>query len=173
MAKENANGTKKSGVLWIVAAAVVVVVAVIVTVFPKGKAGSATNGAETLSAGENLVIQTADVTETASFYPVNIDGTEMEVLAIRDSEGKIRTAFNTCQSCYTSGNGRYAAEGNELICQNCGFHFSADEVGIETGGGCNPWPITEGDKIVTEDTIEISYEFLAASKNIFANWGSH
>lgn len=119
---------------------------------------------------DRFIIQTADVGETASFYPVVVDGTQMEILAIRDESGRIRTAFNTCQSCYTSGNGRYAADGTELICQNCGFHFTAEQVGVETGGGCNPWPILDGDKTETADTIEISYDFLAASKDIFAHW---
>lgn len=119
---------------------------------------------------DRFIIRTADVGETASFYPVVVDGTQMEILAIRDADGQIHTAFNTCQSCYTSGNGRYEADGTELVCQNCGFHFTAEQVGVETGGGCNPWPILDGDKIETADTIEISYDFLKASRDIFANW---
>lgn len=120
---------------------------------------------------ENLIIPLSGVSETASFYPVTVDGTEMEVLAIKDSSGNIRTAFNTCQSCYTSGNGRYKAEGTELVCQNCGIHFTAEEVGIETSGNsCNPWPITDENRTVAEDNIEIPYEFLKESKDIFANW---
>ena len=56
---------------------------------------------------EDLVIPVSEITETAKFYPVTVEETEMEVFAVRDSKGGIRTAFNTCQSCYTSGNGRY------------------------------------------------------------------
>ena len=41
---------------------------------------------------ENLIIPLSGVSETASFYPVTVDGTEMEVLAIKDSSGNIRTA---------------------------------------------------------------------------------
>ena len=101
--------------------------------------------------------------------PVTIDGENMEVLAVRASDGTIRTAFNTCQSCYTSGAGFYRFEEGELICNNCGFHFSPDQVQVASGG-CNPWPIFEEDKTVTADSISISYDFLSESKGIFANW---
>lgn len=118
----------------------------------------------------DLVIPISEITETAKFYPVTIDGTAMEVFAVRDSGGNIRTAFNTCQSCYTSGNGRYAVEETDLVCQNCGFHFTADQVGENQNGGCSPWAISREDRTETDDSIIISYDFLADSKNIFANW---
>ena len=118
----------------------------------------------------DLVIPVSEVTETAKFYPVTVDGTDMEVFAIRDSEGNIRTAFNTCQSCYTSGNGRYEVEGTDLVCQNCGFHFTADQVGANANGGCSPWAISAGERADTEDTVIIPYELLESSNNIFAHW---
>ena len=118
----------------------------------------------------DLVIPVSEVTETAKFYPVTVDGTDMEVFAVKDSEGKIRTAFNTCQSCYTSGNGRYAAEGTDLVCQNCGFHFTADQVGANANSGCSPWAISVDERTDTEESITISYEFLESARSIFANW---
>ena len=117
----------------------------------------------------DLEISVSDLSEKASFYPVDVDGTEMEVIAVRDSEGKIRTAFNTCQICHDSGQGYYKQEGDKLVCQNCGNSFTMDQVG-EVSGGCNPWPILEDDRTVTEDKIQISYEFLQKSSDIFANW---
>lgn len=128
------------------------------------------NSTETVIAeGEALIIPIADVTEEASFYTVEVDGTQMEVIAVRDSDGNIRTAFNTCQVCYSSGRGYYEQQGDVLVCQNCGSQFAADQVEIESGG-CNPWPIMEEDKIVTDDSVEISYDFLKASRDIFDNW---
>lgn len=118
----------------------------------------------------DLVILVSEVTEYAKFYPITVEGTDMEVFAVRDSEGNIRTAFNTCQSCYTSGNGRYKVEGTDLVCQNCGFHFTADQVGANANGGCSPWAISAEERTDTEETITIPYELLASSKNIFANW---
>ena len=126
------------------------------------------NRAVTITSGESLVIPTADITADVSFFPVEVDGTAMEVIAVKASDDTIRTAFNTCQSCYTSDRGYYEQEGNDLVCQNCGFHFTPDDVEI-TSGGCNPWPIFDENKTVTEDNISISYDFLVAAQGIFAN----
>ena len=119
--------------------------------------------------GDDLTIPIADLSENAEFYPVEVDGTQMEVIAVKDSEGTIRTAFNTCQICYDSGNGYYKQEGDKLVCQNCGNSFTMDQVG-QTSGGCNPWPILDEDRTVSEDTVQISYDFLKKSSDIFANW---
>lgn len=125
--------------------------------------------AEKIEKGDNLIIKVEDLSEDASFYPVEVDGTEMEVIAVKDAEGTIRTAFNTCQICYDSGNGYYKQEDDKLVCQNCGNAFTMDQVG-NTSGGCNPWPILDDDKTVTDDEIQISYDFLKESSEIFANW---
>ena len=158
--------------------AVAAVVICIVVVFLVNRNGNANgngaidreaNGAVTISSGESLVIHTADITTDASFFPVEVNGTRMEVIAVKDSEGNIRTAFNTCQVCYDSGRGYYVQSGDYLVCQNCGNRFSMDQVEIESGG-CNPWPIFAENKTVTADEISISYDFLAEAQDIFANW---
>jgi len=113
--------------------------------------------------------ESAGLTFNEKSVKVYVDGTEMEVIAVKDSEGNIRTAFNTCQICYDSGNGYYKQEGDKLVCQNCGNSFTMDQVG-QTAGGCNPYPIMDDDKTVTEDEIQISYDFLKESSDIFTNW---
>ena len=156
-------------------AAVVIFIVVVFFVNRNGNAngngaiGREANGAVTISSGESLVIHTADITTDASFFPVEVNGTRMEVIAVKDSEGNIRTAFNTCQVCYDSGRGYYVQSGDYLVCQNCGNRFSMDQVEIESGG-CNPWPIFAENKTVTADEISISYDFLAEAQGIFANW---
>lgn len=119
--------------------------------------------------GEKLVIPISDLSEKATFYPVEAEGIEMEVIAGKDSQGEICTAFNTCQVCYDSGNGYYRQLGDELVCQNCGNSFTMDVVG-KTAGGCNPVPILEENRTVTDSEIQIFYEFLKESSDIFANW---
>ncbi len=119
--------------------------------------------------GENLVIPLGGISGTAQFYPVTVDGTKMEVLAVEAPDGTIRTAFNTCEVCYGSGKGYYVQQGDALVCQNCGNRFPMSRVGVEAGG-CNPWPILDGDKSATDGSITISYDFLKESKGIFANW---
>ena len=163
-----------------------IIAVTIMTVFSGcgGNKNASTNASETeadsnnnkketakVEAGESLTIPLKDISEDVTFYPVEVDGTEMEVLAVKDSDGKIRTAFNTCQICYDSGNGYYKQEGDKLVCQNCGNSFTMDQVG-ETSGGCNPWSILENDRTVTEDELQISYEFLKDSSDNFFNWKS-
>ncbi|MBR1455871.1 MAG: DUF2318 domain-containing protein [Oscillospiraceae bacterium] len=163
MAKVKKSKSKRNLTLPVIAA-VVLLAALAVLVIPRG------GGQETLAEDRSLTIPAASITETASFYPVVVDGTEMEVLAIRTASGEIRTAFNTCQSCYTSGHGYYVADGTELVCQNCGFRFTAEEVGLEGRGGCNPWPIPAADRAESEEGVAIPYEVLAEGKTIFSNW---
>lgn len=136
----------------------------------KGESGAAqSGGTQIIKKGESLSINTADISETMKLYPIKVDGTTMEVLAVKSSDGSIRTAFNTCEVCYDSGMGYYKQEGSELVCQNCGNRFITDQVEVQSRG-CNPWPIFAESKTVTEDTITISYDVLAESTKVFENW---
>jgi uncharacterized membrane protein len=137
-----------------------------------GMALSAQNGLNVVKpaiANKDLVIPVAEITENAVFYPVDIDGTRLEVIAVRAPDGTIRTAFNTCQVCYGSGRGFYKQEGTVLICQNCGNRFRMSQVEVRSGG-CNPVPILAQNKKVTDTTITIPREFLVQAKSIFAKW---
>ena len=109
-----------------------------------------------------LAIPIADLSQTASFYKADLDGTEVELVALKDSKENLRTAFNACQVCYSSGRGYYRQEGEYLVCQNCGNSFTIDQVGIASGG-CKPWPILDSDRTVTDDEIQISYNVLKAT----------
>jgi uncharacterized membrane protein len=120
-------------------------------------------------ADRDLVIPAAEVTENAVFYPIDIEGTRLEVLAVKAPDGTIRTAFNTCQVCSASGRGFYKQQGSVLICQNCGNRFRMSQVGLRSGG-CNPVPIPAANKTVTDATITISKNFLKEAKVIFARW---
>ncbi len=134
-----------------------------------GKGNNASTGAMELKEGENLTIPVSEISTTAKFYSVKVGGTTMEIIAVKAPDGSIRTAFNTCQVCYSSGRGYYKQSGGKLVCQNCGNQFGMDQVEIKSGG-CNPWPIFDPNKTVTDDSITISYNFLKASKQVFANW---
>jgi uncharacterized membrane protein len=120
-------------------------------------------------ADKDLVIQIAEITGNAVFYPVDIGETRLEVLAVKAPDGTIRTAFNTCQVCYGSGRGFYKQQGTVLVCQNCGNRFRMSQVEVRSGG-CNPVPIFQQNKTVTAQTITISKEFLKEAKAIFARW---
>jgi uncharacterized membrane protein len=120
-------------------------------------------------ADRDLVIQISEVTENAIFYPVDIDGTRLEVLAVKAPDGTIRIAFNTCQVCYGSGRGFYKQEGTVLVCQNCGNRYRMGQVGMRSGG-CNPVPIFPQNAKITDADITIARDFLKEAKSIFARW---
>ncbi|MDR2608265.1 MAG: DUF2318 domain-containing protein [Treponema sp.] len=132
----------------------------------------AQNGLNTVKpviSDQDLVINIDEITENALFYPVDIGGTRVEVLAVKAPDGTIRTAFNTCQSCYRSGRGFYKQQGTVLVCQNCGKRFRMSQVEVRSGG-CSPVPIFKDDKTVSGNTITISQEYLAKARDIFARW---
>ncbi|MDR0598188.1 MAG: DUF2318 domain-containing protein [Treponema sp.] len=127
------------------------------------------NAVKPVVTDRDLVIQIADLTENVSFYPVDIEGTRLEVLAVKAPDGTIRTAFNTCQVCYASGRGFYKQQGTVLVCQNCGNRFRMSQVEVRSGG-CNPVPVFPANKTVTESAITIAKEFLSEAKALFARW---
>jgi len=120
-------------------------------------------------ADRDLVIQIAEITENALFFPVDIDGVRMEVLAVKAPDGTIRTAFNTCQVCYASSRGYFVQTGTLLVCQNCGNRYRMSQVERQAGG-CNPVPIFPENKTVKAETITVSRKFLRQAKVIFQSW---
>lgn len=131
----------------------------------------AVSGGETGTAAssEGIKIVKSEITETAKFYPYKAGKTNMEVLAVKASDGTIRTAFNTCQVCYASGKGYYVQEGDEMVCQNCTNRFQLDKIEV-IKGGCNPVPIMDENKTDDGTNIVISGDFLEANKDLFGNW---
>lgn len=118
----------------------------------------------------DLVIQIADITENALFYPVEIDSLKMEVMAVKAPDGTIRTAFNACHLCYQSSPkhpvlGFYVQKGVELICI-CERRYTMDMVGV-VKEGCHPKPVLPEWKTVTASTITISRDNLVKAKAMF------
>lgn len=174
MNKKSGNKSNLTKLI-IISASALAILAVAFSIKVPGKATGSNSDKDSLRAEKvtdgNIVIPTSDITETAKFYPAEIDGIELEVLAVKAPDGSIRTAFNTCQVCYSSGKGYYVQEGDVLVCQNCGNRFSMDQVQI-TKGGCNPVPITDEYKTIDNDnkTITITKDFLSEATVIFQNW---
>lgn len=172
--KNNNPFNKRKGYL-IGAACVAVIVLAISFKFPNKSADtSETTGTDKVNKIEmvkdsDVVISLNDVTEKASFYPAQINGTDLEIIAVKAPDGTIRTAFNTCQVCYSSGKGYYQQEGDALVCQNCGNRFGMGDVEV-TKGGCNPVPITDEYKTVDNEIITVSKDFLEQAVVLFQNW---
>lgn len=122
-----------------------------------------------LASGDFLEIPVNELSETIRIYPVTVDGLQMEILAARDADGTLRTAFNTCQVCNGSRKAYFVAEGDHVVCQNCGNSFPRSAVGV-LSGGCNPSPIFAESREDSEESIRISYNYLASAKPLFTRW---
>ena len=116
-----------------------------------------------------IMIKKKDITFRAKFYPYVVNGKNMEIFAVKATDGTIRTALNTCQVCYSSGRGYYKQENAIFICQNCGNQFRLDQI-EKIKGGCNPIPILGKDKTDLGDSIGISKQYLVSVAYYFANW---
>jgi uncharacterized membrane protein len=139
---------------------------------PVTEASSETVGASSnadIPSNEDLKILKSEITDKAKFYPYKAGDTYMEVLAVKATDGSIRTALNTCQVCFDSGRGYYKQQGNKLVCQNCGNVFGVDDI-EKIKGGCNPVPVLQEDKTDDGEYITVKKEFLEASKDLFADW---
>lgn len=116
-----------------------------------------------------IIIKKKDISYKAKFYPYVVNGKNMEIFAVKASDGTIRTALNTCQVCYSSGRGYYKQVNAVFICQNCGNQFKLDQI-EKIKGGCNPIPILSQDKTDLGDSIGISKQYLASVASYFARW---
>lgn len=119
--------------------------------------------------GVDLKVLKSEITDKATFYPYKAGDTYMELLAVKATDGSIRTALNTCQVCFDSGRGYYKQQGNKLVCQNCGNVFGVDDIEI-IKGGCNPVPVLQDNKTDDGENIIVKKEFFEANKDLFANW---
>lgn len=123
----------------------------------------------TLNEDGDVVIQAADISETSSFYSYDANGTKVGLLAVKASDGTIRTAFDTCEEC--SGNQRayFEQQGTLLQCKNCGNVYEIDKVGTERGG-CSPIPIMAEQKTETDSEIIIPAQLIEEHTEWFENW---
>lgn len=118
---------------------------------------------------DGIVINKGDITSKAKFYKYKSENINIEVIAVKASDGTVRTALNTCQVCYDSGRGYYKQQGSYFVCQNCGNKFSVNQI-EKVKGGCNPVPILKEDKTDDGATVAISKEYLDSQKEYFSNW---
>lgn len=115
---------------------------------------------------DKIEIPTENLSENVSFIDYNYNGTDMQLMLLKTSDGKIRCALNTCQVCNGSPYAYFVQEGNAVICQNCGNSFALEEIG-EARGGCNPIPV-EFEQ--TEDKAVVNTDLLNSLSSVFTNW---
>ncbi|MCC8073529.1 MAG: DUF2318 domain-containing protein [Clostridiales bacterium] len=175
--------TKNKNIILPIVTVLVVIVAVLAIVVPKISGDSTDivdsetvqestqSEADTPVFTSDIEIEKSEITETATFYDYDADGTIVELFAVKASDGSIRLALNTCQVCMGSPYAYFLQSGDSFICQNCKNSFDTDDVGIEQGG-CNPVPITEDNYTESDGIITVSSDFLEEYKEEFSGWKS-
>jgi uncharacterized membrane protein len=117
----------------------------------------------TAAAGQSnvteFVYNTSDFADgKARYYAYKSpDGLNIRYFLLKSSDGVIRAAFDSCDTCWSAGKG-YRQDGDNMVCNNCGLKFASVKIN-EVKGGCNPAPLTrtaDGDKIIVKvkDIVE-------------------
>jgi len=142
--------------------------------FANGSADNALNERKPAVVNQNLVIQISDLTGYVNFYPVVIDGLQMEIMAVRAQDGSIRTAFNACHFCYQRNDdpkvkGYFMQLAGPKLVSLCGSErlITMDKIQI-SAPTCHPEPLLPENRITAASTITISRDYLRRAKNIFA-----
>ena len=98
----------------------------------------------------------------AHHYTYVHEGKSIEFFVLQSSDGVTRAAFNACDVCFLSKKG-YTQDGDEVVCNNCGRRFPADQIN-EVKGGCNPSPL---DRTVEGDDLVIQVEDIVGGLRYF------
>lgn len=103
---------------------------------------------------------------------IKIDfGYEQKLLARVDDIGVVRTAYDTCQECFASGNVYYTLKGrDEIVCSACGNVYPIASLELDSWGGCQPISIPPKYRQDNETEIIIPKEVLAFAEGMFEQW---
>ena len=108
--------------------------------------------------------------DTLTLNPMYINydsnGTNIQLIAVKGTDGTPRLSLNTCQVCNPSPRAYFKEQNGKLVCQNCGNVFTIDSVG-ETTGECNPMYI---DYKNTEGKLTVTVADLDTYTDQFASW---
>ena len=130
------------------------------------KGGSASGSADVTLMDGNLQVAVDSLGDQVAFIDYDSNGTAMQVMLYKGEDGTIHGALNTCQVCAGSPYAYFEQEGSDVVCQNCGNHFSVDAIG-DAHGGCNPVPLEfseDGKNVVIDTTV------LDEQAGAFTNW---
>lgn len=99
--KNNKNNINRN-ILLIIVAGIIILYLVVVTVTDRFNSGNTpntgsassvlnnSNKTKTISEGVNLSISKEDINSDVALYPIEVDGTQMEIIAVKDLNGEIR-----------------------------------------------------------------------------------
>lgn len=116
----------------------------------------------------DIIIKESEISDKVVYISYEYEGVTIGLLAVKDSNGKVKVVINTCQSCGGSPYAYFVQVGDKIQCQNCGNMFAIDDLDNLEGGGCNPIEIE--DKKTKDGIITIGVEQLKELKGKFENW---
>ena len=117
---------------------IVAIVAVAYWIFGGGSSGPEPSEGLTVNANGQLEIPMSEISNSARYYSYEASGVDVRFFTLKGSDGKVRVAFDACDVCYDNKRG-YRQDGKDMVCNNCGNHYSSDGIGTENlKGGC--WP---------------------------------
>ena len=113
-----------------------------------------------------ISIDADTLTSNPMYINYDSNGTNIQLIAVKGSDGTPRLSLNTCQVCNPSPRAYFKEQNGRLVCQNCGNVFTIDSVG-ETTGGCNPMYI---DYKNTDGKLTVSVADLDTYVDQFTSW---
>ena len=113
-----------------------------------------------------ISIDADTLTSNPMYINYDSNGTNIQLIAVKGSDGTPRLSLNTCQVCNPSPRAYFKEQDGRLVCQNCGNVFTIDSVG-ETTGGCNPMYI---DYKNTDGKLTVSVADLDTYADQFTSW---
>lgn len=113
-----------------------------------------------------ISINADTLTSNPMYINYDSNGTNIQLIAVKGSDGTPRLSLNTCQVCNPSPRAYFKEQNGRLVCQNCGNVFTIDSVG-ETTGGCNPMYI---DYKNTDGKLTVTVADLDTYTDQFASW---
>lgn len=144
----------------------------VISIFAVGFVSACGEGTKAATVTDDgMVISLDDITTSPKFFGATIDGTYMEVIAIK-SGTNYRVALNTCNSCKGSSKAYYTVADNKIKCNNCGISYALSTIGSSStdDDGCGPIPVPSSYRTKTDTDITIHKNFLVSYKSYFKNW---
>lgn len=134
------------------AALYVAVVLMLGAEFVYASAMDSPSPAQTIAAQDNEVrIPLSDLSDSMlHYYSAEANSATIRFMVIHKPNGDYVTALDACQICGAKG---YRAEGQNVVCRNCGAVIYIPSIGEK--GGCNPIPVKsriEGGEVIVDPT---------------------
>lgn len=119
--------------------------------------------------GSNVEFSLVSLDQGPQFFTYETSAGKVGIMAVKDADGNVRAALDTCQVCNGSPKAYFLEKDGQLQCQNCGNLFNYSIVG-ESQLGCEPTPLPSGSWSVSGDVLSVDEESLAGCAGLFTTW---